>query len=142
MATLKSPVGARDLGSPCSFILFIFSYLLLFIWSLPCPPFYFFLSFTPYLAPALRALLFFLIFYFLFSPCPARPFIFSYLLPLIWPLPCAPFYFSLSFTIYLAPALCICSLTKFQESISGEHRFSVTKLHASRSAEESSPTIR
>ncbi len=53
---------------------------------------------------ALLYILFFLIFYSLFGPCPARPFIFSYLLPLIWPLPCAPFYFSLSFTFYLAPA--------------------------------------
>jgi hypothetical protein len=88
MSTLKSPVGARDLGPPCTFIHFIFSYLLLFIWSLPCPPFYFFLSFTPYLALALRALLFFLIFYFLFGPCPACPFIFS-----------------LSFILYLAPTL-------------------------------------
>jgi hypothetical protein len=49
--------------------------------------------------------LFFLIFYSLFGPCPARPFIFSYLLLFIWPLPCPPFYFSLSFTLYLAPAL-------------------------------------
>jgi hypothetical protein len=51
---------------------FIFSYLLLFIWPLPCPPFYFSLSFTLYLAPALPALLFFLIFYSLFGPCPSR----------------------------------------------------------------------
>jgi hypothetical protein len=50
--------------------------------------FYFFLSFTLYLAPALPALLFFLIFYFLFGTCPARPFIFPYLLLFIWPLPC------------------------------------------------------
>ncbi len=34
--------------------------------------FYFFLSFTLYLALALPALLFFLIFYSLFGPCPAR----------------------------------------------------------------------
>jgi len=39
------------------------------------------------LAPALPALLFFLIFYSLFGPCPARPFIFPYLLLFIWPLP-------------------------------------------------------
>ena len=51
---------------------FIFSYLLFFIWHLPCPPFYFSLSFTLYLAPALPALLFFLIFYSLFGPCPSR----------------------------------------------------------------------
>jgi hypothetical protein len=31
---------------------------------------------------------------------------------------------------------------RFKESISLEHRFSVIKLHASRSKEESSPTIR
>ncbi len=31
--------------------------------------------------------LFFLIFYSLFGPCPARPFIFPYLLLFIWPLP-------------------------------------------------------
>ncbi len=49
--------------------------------------------------------LFFLIFYSLFGPCPTRPFIFSYLLLFIWHLPCPPFYFSLSFTVYLAPAL-------------------------------------
>jgi hypothetical protein len=67
--------------------------------------FYFFLSFTLYLAPALPALLFFLIFYSLFGTCPARPFIFPYLLLFIWPLPCPHFYFSLSFTLYLAPAL-------------------------------------
>ncbi len=48
---------------------------------------YFSLSFTLYLAPALPALLFFLIFYSLFGPCPARPFIFPYLLLFIWPLP-------------------------------------------------------
>jgi hypothetical protein len=36
-ATLKSPVGARDLGPLWSFIRFIFSYLLLFIWPLPFP---------------------------------------------------------------------------------------------------------
>ncbi len=34
------------------------------------------------------------------------------------------------------------SATKFEESISLEHQFSVIKLHASRSGEESSPTIR
>ncbi len=67
--------------------------------------FYFVLSFTLYLAPALPALLFFLIFYSLFGTCPARPFIFPYLLLFIWPLPCPPFYFSLSFTLYLAPSL-------------------------------------
>jgi hypothetical protein len=33
-------------------------------------------------------------------------------------------------------------LAKFKESISFEHQFSVIKLHASRSQEESSPTIR
>ncbi len=83
-ATLKSPVGARDLGpvlfflifyslfGPCPALPFIFSYLLLFIWPLPCPPFYFSLSFTLYLAPALPALLFFLIFYSLFGPCPSH----------------------------------------------------------------------
>jgi hypothetical protein len=49
--------------------------------------------------------LFFLIFYSLFGPCPARTFIFPYLLLFIWPLPCPPFCFSLSFTLYLAPAL-------------------------------------
>jgi hypothetical protein len=65
-------VGARDLGPLGSFIRFIFSYLLLFIWPLPCPHFYFSLSFTLYLAPALPALLFFLIFYSLFGPCPSR----------------------------------------------------------------------
>ncbi len=32
--------------------------------------------------------LFFLIFYSLFGPCPALPFIFPYLLLFIWPLPC------------------------------------------------------
>jgi hypothetical protein len=39
--------------------------------------------------------LFFLIFYSLFGPCPARPFIFSYLLLFIWHLPCParPFIF-------------------------------------------------
>jgi len=37
-ATVKSPVGARDLRPLWSFISFIFSYLLLFIWPLPCPP--------------------------------------------------------------------------------------------------------
>jgi len=37
-ATMKSPVGARDLWPVWSFISFIFSYLLLFIWPLPCPP--------------------------------------------------------------------------------------------------------
>jgi hypothetical protein len=79
-------------------------------WSPPWVPvtlgqFCFFLSFTLYLAPALPSLLFFLIFYSLFGPCPARPFIFPYLLLFIWPLPCPPFYFSLSFTLYLAPAL-------------------------------------
>jgi len=104
-ATLKSPLGARDLGPLWSFIRFIFSCLLLFIWPLPCRPFYFFLSFTLYLAPALPALLFFLIFYSLFGPCPSRTFIFPYLLLFIWPLPYPPFYFSLSFTLYLAPAL-------------------------------------
>jgi hypothetical protein len=74
------------------------------------------------LAPALPALLFFLIFYSLFGtcparpfifpylyslfgPCPARPFIFPYVLLFIWPLPCPRFYFSLCFTLYLAPAL-------------------------------------
>jgi hypothetical protein len=76
-----------SLFGPCPAHPFIFSYLLLFIWHLPCPPFYFSLSFTLYLAPALLALLFFLIFYSLFGPCPARPFIFSYLLLFIWPLP-------------------------------------------------------
>jgi len=35
---VKSPVGARDLRPVWSFISFIFSYLLLFIWPLPCPP--------------------------------------------------------------------------------------------------------
>jgi hypothetical protein len=49
--------------------------------------------------------LFFLIFYSLFGTCPARPFIFPYLLLFIWPLPCPHFYFSLSFILYLAPAL-------------------------------------
>jgi hypothetical protein len=39
------------------------------------------------LAPALPALLFFLIFYSLFGPFLARPFIFPYLLLFIWPLP-------------------------------------------------------
>jgi hypothetical protein len=34
-ATVKSPVGAPDLRPLWSFI---FSYLLLFIWPLPCPP--------------------------------------------------------------------------------------------------------
>jgi hypothetical protein len=70
MATLKSPVDARDFGPLWSFTRFIF-----------------FLSFTLYLAPALPALLFFLIFYSLFGPCLARPFIFPYLLFFIWPLP-------------------------------------------------------
>jgi hypothetical protein len=36
-ATVKSPVGARDLRPVWSFISFIFSYLLFFIWPLPCP---------------------------------------------------------------------------------------------------------
>jgi len=36
-ATVKSPVGARDLRPVWSFISFIFSCLLLFIWPLPCP---------------------------------------------------------------------------------------------------------
>jgi len=67
--------------------------------------FYFFLSFTLYLALALPALLFFLIFYSLFGTYPARPFIFPYLFIFIWPLPCPHFYFSLSFTLYLALAL-------------------------------------
>jgi hypothetical protein len=67
--------------------------------------FYFFLSFILYLSPALPALLFFLIFYSLFCTYPARPFIFPYFLLFIWPLPCPHFYFSLSFTLYLAPAL-------------------------------------
>ncbi len=71
---------------PCPACPFIFSYLLLFILHLPCPPFYFSLFFTLYLAPALPALLFFLIFYSLFGPCPARLFIFPYLLLFIWPL--------------------------------------------------------
>ncbi len=61
-----------SLFGPCPARPFIFSYLLLFIWPLPCPPFYFSLSFTLYLAPALPALLFFLIFYSLFGPCPSR----------------------------------------------------------------------
>jgi hypothetical protein len=57
------------------------------------------------LAPAMPALLFFLMFYSLFGPCLARPLIFPYLLLFIWPLPCPPVYFSLFFTLYLAPAL-------------------------------------
>jgi hypothetical protein len=48
-ATVKSPVGARDLRPLRSFISFIFPYLVLFIWPLPC---------RPALPPAL--------------PCPAR----------------------------------------------------------------------
>jgi len=61
-----------SLFGPCPPCPFIFSYLLLFIWHLPSLPFYFSLSFTLYLAPALPALLFSLIFYSLFGPCPSR----------------------------------------------------------------------
>jgi hypothetical protein len=38
-AIVKSPVGAREFRPVWSFISFIFSYLLLFIWPLPCPPY-------------------------------------------------------------------------------------------------------
>jgi hypothetical protein len=66
-ATLKSPVGARDLGPLWSFIHFIFSYLLLFIWPRPACPFIF--SYLLLFIWPLPALLFFLIFYSLFGPC-------------------------------------------------------------------------
>jgi hypothetical protein len=84
---LEVPRGCPWPWATVKFYTFYFFLSFTCIWPLPCPPFYVFLSFTLYLAPALPALLFFLIFYSLFGPCPARPFIFPYLLLFIWPLP-------------------------------------------------------